>query len=232
MKPNVDSKEAEKFAQLANEWWDFKGPFRVLHQMNPIRLHFMEERLSFPGKKFLDVGCGGGILSEGLAKKGAQVTGIDIGEDVLSVARKHAEDSDLAISYALKTIEELAMDAPGSFDGVACCELLEHVPNPRSIVEACAQVVAPGGHVFFSTVNRTLKAYVMAVLGAEYLLHLLPIGTHDFERFVRPSELARWARESGLTVKTLQGISFNPFTQTFGMSQSLSINYLLHAVCS
>jgi 2-polyprenyl-6-hydroxyphenyl methylase/3-demethylubiquinone-9 3-methyltransferase len=228
--PNVDQDEATKFAKQAEEWWDVSGPFRLLHQMNPLRLHFMDESCSLPGKTVLDVGCGAGILTEGLAAIGATVMGIDVTPELITEAERHAQLSGVRVQYQKTTVETLAEQQPESFDVVTCLELLEHVPDPRSIVQACARVVKPGGHVFFSTINRTLKAYFFAILGAEYFLRYLPIGTHEFEKFIKPSELVEWLRKSKIQVKTIKGIHYHLLAKTFSLNNNVDVNYLLHAI--
>lgn len=194
--------------------------------MNPLRIHFIEECVALPGKSVLDVGCGAGILSEALAQKGAHVTGIDITDELVTVARQHAEQNNLSIHYQKTTVEALSNVR---FDIITCLEMLEHVPEPASVVKACAKLLKPDGQIIFSTINRTLKAYLLAVLGAEYVLNLVPRGTHDFSKFIKPSELARWSREAGFTIRTLKGVHFNPLTSTFKLTEDVSINYLLHA---
>ncbi|MBC6907148.1 bifunctional 2-polyprenyl-6-hydroxyphenol methylase/3-demethylubiquinol 3-O-methyltransferase UbiG [Saccharophagus sp. K07] len=226
---NVDSSEIAKFERMANRWWDPHGDFKPLHQMNPVRANYIDLRAQVAEKKLLDVGCGGGLLSEAMASRGAFVTGIDMGEAPLEVARMHAEASALSIDYRKITAEQLAAEMPGQFDVVTCLEMLEHVPDPAGVIEACTTLVKPGGHVFFSTLNRTPKAYVMAVLGAEYVLRWLPKGTHDYRKFIRPSELAAWSRQAGLLVRDITGIVYNPLTQTFKtVSGDVDVNYIMH----
>ena len=224
---NVHEHEIEKFGAQADRWWDPRGEFKTLHAVNPLRLQFIRAYAGLPGKRVVDVGCGGGILSEGLARAGAEVTGIDLGQELLAVAREHAHDSGLVIDYRRISVETLAEEQPASFDHVTCMEMLEHVPDPASVVRACATLVKPGGRVFFSTLNRKLKAYLLAIVGAEYLLNMIPRGTHDFSTFIRPSELGHWAREAGLDLLGLDGIVYNPLTAQFNLSRKdLDVNYL------
>jgi 2-polyprenyl-6-hydroxyphenyl methylase/3-demethylubiquinone-9 3-methyltransferase len=224
---NVHEHEIEKFGAQANRWWDPRGEFKTLHAVNPLRLQFIRAHADLPGKRVIDVGCGGGILSEGLARAGAEVTGIDLGQELLTVAREHAHDGGLLIDYRRISVETLAEEQPASFDHVTCMEMLEHVPDPASVVRACARLVKPGGRVFFSTLNRKLKAYLLAIVGAEYLLNMIPRGTHDFSTFIRPSELGQWAREAGLDLLSLDGIVYNPLTAQFSLSRKdLDVNYL------
>ncbi len=226
---NVDQAEIAKFEALASRWWDRAGDFRPLHEMNPLRANWIDARAPVAGRRVLDVGCGGGILSEALAQRGAQVTGIDMGEAPLAVARLHLVESGLEIDYRQANAEDLAGEETGSYDVVTCMEVLEHVPDPASLVRACAQLVRPGGNLFFATINRNPKSYVFAILGAEYLLKLLPKGTHDYARFIRPSELAGWARAAGLTVGDVEGMLYNPLTRAFSIGRDVDVNYLLHA---
>lgn len=229
---NADQNELDKFSQLAHRWWDPNSEFKPLHQINPLRLHWMESRANIAGKKVLDIGCGGGILSESMAARGSAVTGIDLSSKALGVARLHLLESGNAVEYREISAEELASEAPGTFDVVSCMEMLEHVPNPASTIAACAELVKPGGHVFFSTINRNLKAYVLAVIGAEYVLNMLPKGTHDYAKFIKPSELTRWGKSVGLEPLELIGLSYNPITQRYGLGQDTSVNYLLHTTRS
>ena len=222
----VDPEEVEKFDALAARWWDPDGAFKPLHDINPLRLAFVEGASGTAGKKVLDVGCGGGILAEAMAARGANVTSIDASEAALVTARLHLAESDLRIDYVHGTGEQMAEERPGAFDLVTCMELLEHVPEPASLVGACARLVRPGGEVIFSTINRNPKAYLLAVIGAEYLLGLLPRGTHDYARFIRPSELDAWARTAGLTLESLEGITYNPLSRRYRRTSDVSVNYL------
>lgn len=225
---NVDAAELSKFSELAHKWWDKSSEFKPLHEINPLRLNYINDAVSLTGKRVLDVGCGGGILSESMAEKGAQVTGIDLGEKALKVAQLHSLESGVAVDYRLIAAEALAREEAGTYDVVTCLEMLEHVPDPASIVKACAQLVKPGGHVFFSTINRNPKAYAFAVLGAEYILQMLPKGTHDYAKFIKPSELARFARESNLALQDQAGMSYNPITKHYSLNKDVSVNYLVH----
>jgi 2-polyprenyl-6-hydroxyphenyl methylase / 3-demethylubiquinone-9 3-methyltransferase len=226
---NVDAAEIAKFEALASRWWDRSGDFRPLHQMNPLRANYIDARSPVAGQRVLDVGCGGGILSEALAQRGATVTGIDMGEAPLAVARLHLLESGLDIDYRHESAEELAEQCPESFDVVTCMEVLEHVPDPGSLVRACARLARPGGHVYFATINRNPKAYAFAILGAEHLLKLLPKGTHDYAKFIRPSELAAWVRQAGLVTEDVSGMLYNPITQTFRIGADVDVNYMLCA---
>ncbi len=229
---NVDPAELGKFEKLAARWWDPTAEFRPLHELNPLRLKYIDERAPLQGKTVLDVGCGGGLLSEAMAALGARVTGIDLGEAPLAVARLHLKESGLTVDYRGIAAEELAESRPGTFDVVTCLEMLEHVPDPASSVAACARLVKPGGQVFFSTINRNPRAWLLAVVGAEYVLGLLPRGTHDYMKFIRPSELEGWARRAGLTVREYMGIHYNPLTRRFVLGPGVEVNYLAHAVRS
>jgi 2-polyprenyl-6-hydroxyphenyl methylase/3-demethylubiquinone-9 3-methyltransferase len=229
---NADVLELKKFGELAHKWWDKNSEFKPLHEINPLRLNYIDSLASLSGKRVLDVGCGGGILSESMYFKGADVTGIDLGEKALNVAKLHQLESGAKVSYILTSVEQLALEQPASFDIVTCMEMLEHVPDPASIVAACAKLVKPGGAVFFSTINRNPKAYLFAVLGAEYILNMLPKGTHDYAKFIKPSELSNWVRQSGLTVAGMRGMSYQPFTQHYSLSNDVSVNYLLHTELS
>jgi 2-polyprenyl-6-hydroxyphenyl methylase/3-demethylubiquinone-9 3-methyltransferase len=225
---NADPLELEKFGALAHRWWDPQGEFRPLHEINPLRLGWISARAPLAGRDVLDVGCGGGILAEAMARAGARVTGIDLSEKPLRVAQLHLHESGLAVDYRGVSAEDLARERPASFDVVTCMELLEHVPDPASMVAACATLVRPGGNVFFSTINRNAKAYLFAVIGAEYMLKLLPKGTHDYERFIKPSELARWSRAAGLTVADMTGMLYNPLTKVYSLGRDCDVNYLVH----
>ncbi len=225
---NVDTREIAKFESVAERWWDRNGEFKPLHDINPLRLNYINERTLLAGKKILDVGCGGGILSEGLAFRGADVTGIDMGQAPLDVARAHAQTQNLTIDYRQIPVEQLAAEMPAAFDIVTCMEMLEHVPDPASVVKACATLVKPGGHVFFSTLNRNPKAYLLAIFGAEYVLNLVPRGTHDYLKLIKPSELASWVRDSRLAVKDISGLSVNPLTREFKVGKDADVNYFMH----
>ena len=225
---NADQNELDKFSQLAHRWWDPESEFKPLHQINPLRLEWIDSHASIAGKRVLDIGCGGGILSESMAVKGAEVTGIDLSSNALAVARLHLMESGHSVEYLEVSAEQLAEQSPASFDVVSCMEMLEHVPNPASTIAACAALVKPGGHVFFSTINRNLKAYLLAVIGAEYVLKMLPKGTHDYAKFIKPSELTRWSKSVRLEPSELIGLSYNPITQTYSLGRDTSVNYLLH----
>ena len=226
---NVDHAEVNKFEELAARWWDPHSEFKPLHEINPLRLSYVERFASLEGKRVLDVGCGGGILSESMAAKGARVTGIDMGEAPLQVARLHLLESGLDVSYERIPVERLAAEQPESFDLVTCMEMLEHVPNPASVVEACGRLLKPGGQAVFSTLNRNPKSYLFAIIGAEYLLRLLPKGTHDYAKFIRPSELGGWIRATGLTPRNITGLSYNPLTRTYSLGEDVDVNYLVVA---
>jgi 2-polyprenyl-6-hydroxyphenyl methylase/3-demethylubiquinone-9 3-methyltransferase len=225
---NVDQAELEKFSKLAHRWWDPEGEFRPLHDINPLRLDWIAAHARLEGAAVLDVGCGGGILAEAMAQRGARVTGIDLSDKALKVAELHLHESKLAIDYQKVNIEDYAASRPATFDLVTCMELLEHVPEPASMVAACARLVRPGGQVFFSTINRNPKSYLFAVVGAEYVLGLLPKGTHDYSRFIKPSELARWCRAAGLRVEELIGMTYNPLTRRYRLGGDCDVNYLQH----
>lgn len=224
--PNVDPAEIEKFSELASRWWDPDSEFRPLHQINPLRLAYIEQQGRVAGTRAIDVGCGGGILAEAMAARGAEVTGIDMSEKALSVARLHALDSERDIDYQLIAAEEMAARHAGEFDLVTCMEMLEHVPDPASVVEACARLVRPGGRVYFSTLNRNPKAYLMAVVGAEYVLRLLPRGTHHYDKFIRPSELNAWVEQAGLQMQNLIGLHYNPLFKSYKLAPGVDVNYL------
>ena len=224
---NADPAELEKFSQLAHRWWDPQGEFRPLHDINPLRLEWIERHAHLAGKDVLDVGCGGGILAEAMARLGARVTGIDLSDKALRVAELHLLESKLEVRYEKAMAEAYAAKHPAAFDVVTCMELLEHVPEPESMVAACARLVRPGGLVFFSTINRNPKAYLFAVIGAEYVLKLLPRGTHDYMRFIKPSELARWSRAAALRPDELIGMTYNPLTRRYRLGGDCDVNYLL-----
>jgi 2-polyprenyl-6-hydroxyphenyl methylase/3-demethylubiquinone-9 3-methyltransferase len=229
MPANVDAREIAKFEALARSWWDPAGDSRALHDINPVRLGYIEARCPLAGCRVLDVGCGGGILSEAMARAGARVTAIDMGEAPLAVARLHAIETGTEVDYRLSTAESLAAESPGAYDLVTCLEMLEHVPDPSSIVSAAARLVRPGGHVVFSTINRNPKAWALAVVAAEYVLQLLPRGTHDYAKFITPAELARACRGAGLDVCDVTGMTYNPLTHRASLADDVDVNYLLHA---
>ena len=224
--PNIDHGEIDKFDQLASRWWDPHSEFKPLHDINPLRLDYINRRAPLRNRSVIDVGCGGGLLSEGMAHLGARVTGIDMGEAPLSVARLHLLESGLEVDYQRVTAEDMAARHPQAFETCTCLEMLEHVPDPASVVQACADLVRPGGEVFFSTINRNPKAYLFAVIGAEYLLRMLPKGTHDYRKFIRPSELERWARDAGLQLRDLTGMTYNPLTGEYRLGDDVDVNYL------
>lgn len=226
---NLDESELAKFEALAERWWDRDGAFKALHDINPLRLDFIEDRAALAGRKVLDIGCGGGILAEGLARRGAEVTAIDLGDASLAVARAHANEQGLEIEYQSIAAEALAEQAPASFDVVTCLEMLEHVPDPSSIVEAGARLVRPGGDVFFSTINRNLRALLVMIVGGEYLMEMVPKGTHEYEKLIRPSELDRWIRQSGMHTQEIRGMSYNLLNKTYRLSHDLGTNYLVHS---
>ena len=225
---NVDQAELQKFAALAHRWWDPNSEFKPLHEINPLRLNLIDQKAVLAGKRVLDVGCGGGILSESMALKGAQVTGIDLGEKALKVAQLHQLESGVEVDYRLISAEALATEMPQSFDVVTCMEMLEHVPDPAAVVKACATLVKPGGMVFFSTINRNPKAYLFAVIGAEYVLNLLPRGTHEYEKFIKPSELSAWSRRAGLSLTGMTGMRYNPLSKRYWLGDDVSVNYMLY----
>lgn len=225
---NVDPAEVAKFDALADSWWDPEGQSKPLHQINPLRLQFIKDRTVLKAAKIVDVGCGGGILTESLAANGAEASGIDMGELPLEIARLHALEAGLKINYQQTTAEAMAANHPAEFDAVTCMEMLEHVPDPQAIIEACASMVKPGGDVYFSTLNRNPKAWLLAIVGAEYIANMLPKGTHDYARFIKPSELARACREAGLSVSAIAGISYHPLTRQYALTKDVDVNYLLH----
>ena len=229
---NADPAELDKFGELAHRWWDPNSEFKPLHDINPLRLDWIDNAVGLSGKRVVDVGCGGGLLSEGMAVRGADVTGIDLSEKALGVARLHLLESGQRVDYRKVAAEQLATEMPASFDIVTCLEMLEHVPDPASIIAACARLVKPGGRVFFSTINRNPKAYLFAVIGAEYLLQMLPKGTHDFARFIKPSELARWCKQADLEPDDLAGMTYNPLNGRYALGNDTSVNYLLSATRS
>jgi 2-polyprenyl-6-hydroxyphenyl methylase/3-demethylubiquinone-9 3-methyltransferase len=224
---NADPIEIEKFSQLAHRWWDANSEFKPLHEINPLRLNYINRIVSISGKTVLDVGCGGGILSESMAGLGAQVTGIDLGEKPLQVAKLHLLESGKQVDYRKIAVEAFAAERPASFDVVTCMEMLEHVPDPQSVVRACSQLVKPGGHVFFSTLNRNPKSYLLSIIGAEYVLNMLPRGTHDYAKFIKPSELAQFCRNSGLSISDLTGMSYNPLNKVYSLGKDTDVNYMV-----
>ena len=223
---NVHEAEIRKFGSKAERWWDPQGEFKTLHEINPLRLEFIRRFISIEGQRIVDVGCGGGILTEALALEGAEAMGIDLSDELIDVADLHALETGVHAQYTKISAEELAGRQPESFDHATCMEMLEHVPDPGSIISACARLVKPGGMVFFSTLNRKPKAYVLAILGAEYLLRMLPKGTHDYKTFIKPSELSQTARSAGLSLQAMAGIEYNPFTKRFSLGRDIDVNYL------
>lgn len=224
---NVDEAEIKKFEELAHRWWDPNSEFKPLHEINPLRLDFIDQAATLADKKVLDVGCGGGILAESMAQRGADVTGIDMGKTPLEVARLHLLESGADVDYKRIPAEQLAAEQPETYDIVTCMEMLEHVPDPSSIITACAKLTKPGGHLFFSTLNRNPKAYLFAIVGAEYILKLLPKGTHEFSKFIRPSELDGWIRSAGLDTDEIIGLVYNPFSQKYSLDPDISVNYMV-----
>ncbi len=229
MNANVDQKELEKFSELASRWWDPNSEFRPLHQINPLRLGWINERAALAGKRVLDVGCGGGILSESMARSGADVLGIDLADAPLSVARLHALETETNVEYQLQSAEDCAATQAGSFDVVTCLEVLEHVPDPASTVAACAKLLKPDGHLYLSTINRNPKSWLFAIVGAEYVLKLLPKGTHEHKRFITPAELDALCRQSKLSVSDITGLIYNPFSKVYSLAEDVSVNYMLEA---
>ena len=226
---NADPVELQKFSDLAHRWWDPMSEFRPLHEINPLRLEWINAIVPLRGKRVIDIGCGGGILTEAMARKGALATGIDLSEKALKVADLHGLESGVTVHYENISAEDMALREPGSFDVVTCMEMLEHVPDPAAVVRACAQLVKPGGHVFFSTINRNPKAYLFAIIGAEYLLRLLPRGTHDFAKFIQPAELGQFIRNAGLDLDGMRGMTYNPLTRVYSLNQDTSVNYMIAA---
>ena len=226
---NVDPAEIAKFEALANRWWDPTSEFKPLHEINPLRSNYIDERAKLAGKTVLDVGCGGGLLSEAMAQRGANVTGIDMGQAPLSVAQLHALESGVSVNYRKIPAEQLATEQPANYEVVTCLEMLEHVPDPAAIIQACADLAKPGAHLFFSTINRNPKAYLFAIVGAEYLLKMLPKGTHEYSKFIRPAELAGWVRAAGLTLENITGMTYNPLIKKYSMSTTdVDVNYIIH----
>lgn len=229
---NVDHQEIAKFEAVASRWWDLEGEFKPLHRINPLRLNYIQQRADGVfGKKILDVGCGGGILAESMAREGADVTGLDMGAEPLQVARLHSLETGIKVTYVQETVEQHADEHASLYDIVTCMEMLEHVPDPRSVVLACAKLVKPGGHVFFSTINRNNKAWLMAVIGAEYVLKMVPKGTHDVKKFIRPAELIGWIDETLLRERNMIGLHYNPLTDKFKLAPNVDVNYMVHTVC-
>lgn len=226
---NVDPQEIAKFTSLAAHWWDPQGELKTLHQINPLRLRYIEEKVSLSSQRVIDIGCGGGILSESMADQGAEVTGVDLSKQVIEVAKLHQLETNNTVEYLCTSAEAIAAERPAQYDVVTCLEMLEHVPDPAAIVHACARLAKPGGHVFFSTLNRNPTSYLFAILGAEYLLKILPKNTHDYAKFIRPSELSAWARQSELTPKEMMGIAYQPFSRQFSLTDDISVNYLFYA---
>jgi|TARA_Y100000310_G_scaffold263779_1_gene274207 2-polyprenyl-6-hydroxyphenyl methylase/3-demethylubiquinone-9 3-methyltransferase len=229
---NVDQAEISKFDQRAANWWNRQGDFKALHDINPLRLGYIEARATLADAMVLDVGCGGGILSEGIAKRGATVTGIDLAEAPLEVARSHSGQSGLEIDYLRLSAEEFAEEKAGSFDVITCMELLEHVPEPQVTIGACCKLLKQGGHLFLSSVNRNPKSYLLAIVAAEYILNLVPRGTHDYDRLIQPAELASWLRSTGLQIEEITGMTYNPITQRYRLTRNSDVNYLVHATRS
>ena len=225
---NVDPAEVAKFDALASRWWDPDGEFRSLHDINPLRLDWIRQHVQLSGRKIIDIGCGGGILAESMAAANAIVTGIDMAEGPLAVARLHQHEVEAEVEYRQATAEELAAEQPGCFDIVTCLEMLEHVPDPEQVIRSCAELIQPGGHVFFSTINRNPKSFAFAIVGAEYVLKLLPAGTHEYEKFIRPSELEAWARHAGLSLRNSIGMHYNPLTKEYSLGENLDVNYLMY----
>ena len=229
MSINVDPQELEKFSQLAHRWWDPNSEFKPLHDINPLRLDWIDRLAGLHGKRVLDVGCGGGLLSEAMAERGAEVLGIDLSERALKVAELHLLESGRQVRYRKIAVEELVLQEPASYDIVTCMEVLEHVPDPAAQVEACARMLKPGGHAFFATINRNLKSFLFAIVGAEYVLGLLPRGTHEYMKLIRPSELAAWCRNGGLSVDRIVGMTYDPFNRVYALGADTDVNYILHA---
>ncbi len=228
---NTDQSEIAKFSQLSSHWWDKKGELWTLHAINPLRLAWINEQAPLKDKTIVDIGCGGGILSESMATLNAKVTGVDMSPEAINVARLHQIENNISLTqlnYQVCTAEMIAQDRPGHYDSVTCMEMLEHVPDPAAVIKACAVLAKPNGDIFLSTLNRNIKAYLFAILGAEYLLKILPQNTHDFAKFIRPSELAEWSRLAGLSIKSMAGINYNPITKTFKLTNDTSVNYLVH----
>ncbi len=228
---NVDPAEIAKFEELASRWWDRNSEFKPLHDINPLRANYIDEHSPVAGKRLIDIGCGGGILAEAMAQRGATVTGIDMGEAPLAVARLHLLESGAEVDYRRSTAEELAAQEPGHYDIVCCLEMLEHVPEPGDVIAACAELAKPGASLYFSTINRNPKSYVFAIVGAEHILRLLPVGTHEYEKFIKPSELAGWIRAAGLVLDDMTGLTYNPLTKRYRLNpRDVDVNYMVRAV--
>jgi 2-polyprenyl-6-hydroxyphenyl methylase/3-demethylubiquinone-9 3-methyltransferase len=228
---NVDPAEIAKFEAMASRWWDRNSEFKPLHDINPLRANYIDRYSPVSGQRLVDVGCGGGILAEAMAQRGAKVTGIDMGEAPLAVAKLHQLESGVDVDYFQSTAEELAVKAPASFDIVCCLEMLEHVPDPGAVIKACADMAKPGAALYFSTINRNPKAFMFAIVGAEHILRLLPAGTHEYDKFIKPSELAGWIRDAGLVLEDMTGLTYNPFTRTYRLNpRDVSVNYMVHTV--
>ena len=226
---NIDKAELKKFSDMASQWWDLESEFKPLHEINPLRLNYIiEKSQGIKNKKIIDIGCGGGILAESLASKGATVTGIDMGDGQIAVAKLHRLESGLEVDYQQITAEEIAESQPKSFDSVCCMEMLEHVPDPSSVIEACSKLVKPGGDVFISTINRTAKAFAFAIVGAEYILKMLSKGTHQYEKFIKPSEISSWARKYDLELQDIIGLHYNPLTKEYSLGKGVDVNYMMH----
>ena len=225
---NFDPQEIAKFEELASRWWDPESEFKPLHEINPLRLDYIDQVAGLAGKRVVDIGCGGGILAESMALRNAEVTGIDMGEAPLAVAKLHLLESGAQVEYLHSTAEDLATNRGGQYDIVTCMEMLEHVPDPESVIHACAQLCKPGGDLFFSTINRNAKSFAMAIVGAEYLLKLVPKGTHTYEKLIRPSELTRWMRSANLIVNNICGLEYNPITKQYSLSDNTDVNYMIH----
>jgi len=228
MHANIDADEIAKFDAIASRWWDPSGEFKPLHAINPLRLDYVDKRASLSGKTVLDIGCGGGLMAEAMAGRGGKVTGIDLSEGALKVAKLHLKESGRQVDYRHISAEAMAIESPNYFDRITCLEMLEHVPDPGSVIHAIATMLRPGGQVIFSTLNRTPKAFALAILGAEYLLRLIPAGTHEYAKFIRPSELEAWAREAGLVHRHSTGLHYNPLTREYRMGPGLDVNYFMH----
>lgn len=226
---NVDPAEIQHFSGLAEQWWDLNGPMGPLHAINPLRLSFIQRTENLSGKTVLDVGCGGGILSESLAQAGAKVTAIDMAQDSISIAQQHASENGLVIDYRCCIVEDLAETMPASFDVISCMEMLEHVPDPAAILSSCAKLLKPGGGLYLSTINRNPKSFALAIVGAEHILNLIPKGTHHYDKFIKPSELGSWCRQAGLEVGAIEGMSYNPLSRTYKLGRDVDVNYLLQA---